>query len=82
MKTNDGKTNGRRIQSSLGTKGMSPVSVRVLKYCADTVSHLVDTVLSINRYTPFEKYYFKQYLNAHKNNFQNVDNTKFYMTSV
>ncbi len=26
--------------------------------------------------------YFKQYLNEHKNIFQNVDKTKFYITSV
>ncbi len=31
------------------------------------------TVLSVNEYTPFEKYNFKQYLNEHKNHFQNVD---------
>ena len=31
------------------------------------------TVLSINEYTPFEKYHIKQYLNEHKNNFQNVE---------
>ena len=31
------------------------------------------TVLIVNEYTPFEKYHFKQYLNEHKNNFQNVD---------
>ncbi len=36
------------------------------------------TVLSVNEYTP----YFKQYLNEHKNIFQNVDKTKFYITSV
>ncbi len=40
------------------------------------------TVLSINEYTPFEKYNFKQYLNEHKNHFQNVDKTKFNITSV
>ncbi len=40
------------------------------------------TVLSVNEYTPFEKYNFKQYLNEHKNIFQNVDKTKFYITSV
>ena len=31
------------------------------------------SVLSINEYTPFEKYHFKQYLNEHKNYFQNVE---------
>ncbi len=31
---------------------------------------------------PFEKYNFKQYLNEHKNHFQNVDKTKFNITSV
>ncbi len=30
----------------------------------------------------FEKYNFKQYLNEHKNIFQNVDKTKFNITSV
>ncbi len=40
------------------------------------------TVLSVNEYTPFEKYHFKQYLNEHKNHFQNVDKTKFNITSV
>ncbi len=40
------------------------------------------TVLSVNEYTPFEKYNFKQYLNEHKNHFQNVDNTKINITSV
>ncbi len=30
------------------------------------------TVLSVNEYTPFEKYNFKQYLNEHKKHFQNV----------
>ncbi len=40
------------------------------------------TVLSVNEYTPFEKYNFKQYLNEHKNHFQNVDKTKFNITSV
>ncbi len=40
------------------------------------------TVLSVNEYTPFEKLHFKQYLNEHKNIFQNVDQTKFYITSV
>ncbi len=39
------------------------------------------TVLSVNEYTPFEKH-FKQYLNEHKNIFQNVDKTEFYITSV
>ncbi len=39
-------------------------------------------VLSVNEYTPFEKYNFKQYLNEHKNHFQNVDKTKFNITSV
>ncbi len=46
------------------------------------------TVLSVNEYTPFEKYNFKLYLNVfkkisqHKNHFQNVDKTKFNITSV
>ncbi len=40
------------------------------------------TVLSVNEYTPFEKYNFKQYLNEHKKHFQNVDKTKFNITSV
>ncbi len=40
------------------------------------------TVLSVNKYTPFEKYNFKQYLNEHKNHFLNVDKTKFNITSV
>ncbi len=40
------------------------------------------TVFSVNEYTPFEKYNFKQYLNEHKNHFQNVDKTKFNITSV
>ncbi len=40
------------------------------------------TVLSVNEYTPFEKYNFKQYLNEHKKHFQNVDKTKFNTTSV
>ncbi len=40
------------------------------------------TVLNINEYTPFEKNIFKQYLNEHKNHFQNVDKTKFNITSV
>ncbi len=40
------------------------------------------TVLSVNEYTPFEKYNFTQYLNEHKNIFQNVDKTKFNITSV
>ncbi len=40
------------------------------------------TVLSVNEYTPFEKYNFKQYLNEHKNHFQNVDKIKFNITSV
>ncbi len=31
---------------------------------------------------PFEKYNFKQYLNEHKKHFQNVDKTKFNITSV
>ncbi len=35
------------------------------------------TVLSVNEYTPFENTFFKQYLNEHKNHFQNVDKTKF-----
>ncbi len=38
-------------------------------------------VFSVNEYTPFEKYNFKQYLNEHKL-FQNVDKTKFNITSV
>ncbi len=42
----------------------------------------LNTVLSVNEYTPFEKYNFKQYLNEHKNHFQNVDKTKFNLTSV
>ncbi len=42
----------------------------------------VHTVLSLNEYTPFEKLNFKQYLNEHKNHFQNVDKTKFNITSV
>ncbi len=42
----------------------------------------VCTVLSVNEYTPFEKLHFKQYLNEHKNHFQNVDKTKFNITSV
>ncbi len=40
------------------------------------------TVLSVNEYTPFEEYNFKQYLNEHKNHFQNVDKTKFNITFV
>ncbi len=40
------------------------------------------TVLSVNEYTPFEKLHFKQYLNEHKNFFQNFDKTKFNITSV
>ncbi len=40
------------------------------------------TVLSVNEYTPLEKYNFKQYLNEHKNHFQNVDKTKFNITFV
>ncbi len=40
------------------------------------------TVLSVNEYTPCEKYNFKQYLNEHKKHFQNVDKTKFNITSV
>ncbi len=40
------------------------------------------TVLSVNEYTPFEFFFFKQYLNEHKNHFQNVDKTKFNITSV
>ncbi len=43
---------------------------------------LYSSVLSVNEYTPFEKYNFKQYLNEHKIFFQNVDKTKFYITSV
>ncbi len=43
---------------------------------------LRNTVLSVNEYTPFEKLNFKQYLNEHKNIFQNVDKSKFYITSV
>ncbi len=31
---------------------------------------------------PFEKYNFKQYLNEHKNHFQNVDKTKFNITCL
>ncbi len=42
----------------------------------------LSTVLSVNEYTPFEKYNFKQYLNENKNHFQNVDKTKFNITSV
>ncbi len=40
------------------------------------------TVLSVNEYTPFEKYNLKQYLTEHKKHFQNVDKTKFNITSV
>ncbi len=40
------------------------------------------TVLIVNEYTPFKKYNFKQYLNEHKNYFQNVDKTKFNITYV
>ncbi len=40
------------------------------------------TVLSVNEYTPFNELNFKQYLNEHKTHFQNVDNTKFNITSV
>ena len=36
---------------------------------------VTDTVLSVNEYTSFEKYHFKQYLNEHKNNLQNVEYT-------
>ncbi len=32
--------------------------------------------------TVVKKLHFKQYLNEHKNIFQNVDQTKFYITSV
>ncbi len=46
------------------------------------VTFFLITVLSVNEYTPFEKYNFKQYLNEHKNHFQNVDKTKFNVTSV
>ncbi len=31
---------------------------------------------------PLKKYNFKQYLNEHKKHFQNVDKTKFNITSV
>ncbi len=44
--------------------------------------HCIYTVLSVNEYTPFEKSNFKQYLNEHKNHFQNVDKIKFNITSV
>ncbi len=49
---------------------VSDILVSVTKY----------TVLSINEYTPFEKYNFKQYLN--ELHFQNVDKTKFNITFV
>ena len=39
------------------------------------------TVLSVNEYTPFEKYHFKQYVNEHRTNFQNVE-YKFNIISV
>ncbi len=43
--------------------------------------YIIYAVLSVNEYTPFEKYNFKQYLNEHKKHFQNVDKTKFNITS-
>ncbi len=45
-------------------------------------NNYIYTVLSVKEYTPFEKYNFKQYLNEHKKHFQNVDKTKFNITSV
>ncbi len=49
----------------------------------NTFIHILYTVLSVNEYTPFEKYNFQQYLNEHKKiYFQNVDKTKFNITSV
>ncbi len=58
-----------------------PVCVCV--YCVCIYIYIyIYTVLSVNEYTPFEKYNFKQYLNEHKNHFQNVDKTKFNITSV
>ncbi len=38
-------------------------SVNESDYCSP------HTVLSVNEYTPFEKYNFKQYLNEHKKTF-------------
>ncbi len=40
-------------------------------------NNYIYTVLSVNEYTPFESNIFKQYLNEHKDIFQNVDKTKF-----
>ncbi len=52
-------------------------------FCPGSHIHIyIHTVLSVNEYTPFEKLNFKQYLNEHKNHFQNVDKTKFNITSV
>ncbi len=50
--------------------------------CRRCQDNILKSVLNVNEYTPFEKYNFKQYLNEHKNFFQNVDKTKFYITSV
>ncbi len=63
--------------------------LNILQYNINTISTLfvdvhiyIYTVLSVNEYTPFEKYNFKQYLNEHKKHFQNVDKTKFNIISV
>ncbi len=62
-------------------------SVSVIYFCHLIFIYIyiyIYTVLSVNEYTPFEKYNFKQYLNEHKKHFQNVDKTKtkFNITSV
>ena len=40
------------------------------------------TVLSVNEYTPFEKYHFKQYLNEQKTISKTLNIYKFNITSV
>ena len=42
----------------------------------------IHTALSINEYTPFEKYHFKQYLNKHKNNKTNNNNNNYNYWSI
>ncbi len=58
------------------------INVPILTDCIEDNVQKTHTVLSVNEYTPFEKYNFKQYLNEQKFFFQNFDKTKFNITSV
>ncbi len=70
----------KKVTLSNSKQSVSLYSIIVAKIIYDNYI-CITKLIYIYTYT-FEKYNFKQYLNEHKNHFQNVDKTKFNITSV